>query len=117
MWFQWPVCNFTKFQGENLTDFQRHFYKDEINKDDSIIKSVLAKGFDNFVKNLKSWDPKYKVFIEKLEGKSEVFFKRIGDVYKRTSSFKVLCHGDFHSKNMLYRNDGVSDEDLLFVSV
>lgn len=31
--------------------------------------------------------------------------------------YKVLTQGDMHFKNMLYRNDGTKDEDLILVQI
>lgn len=58
----------------------------------------------------------YETFAEKIDGRGDYFIEGLLKVYDRDTKFKVLCHGDFHSKNLLFRNDCAKDEDLLFVS-
>lgn len=98
-----------------MEEFDSHFFKAELEKTNGPSKNLWKRGFTFLVTQLKTWGPEYEIFSEKLTGKIDELFDKVLKVYQRDSTFKVLCHGDFHSKNMLYRNGSLKDEDLLLV--
>lgn len=61
----------------------------------------------------------YEEIAHKIIQNIDNYIETMKDLYtaSNNSGYKVLCHGDFHSKNMLIRNKGKTDEDLLLVSI
>lgn len=67
-------------------------------------------------KEIKTWDGT-EVLAEKVEKSIETTTAKLYEVYGKTDkpAYKVLNHGDFHFKNILYRNDSTKDEDLILI--
>jgi len=100
--------------GFPLDSFHEHYWTKSIEKEDSMMGKFIKPAFDNLINGMKTWDG-FEKYVKKLEGRCDEVFKQLVEVLTKPINFSVLNHGDFHAKNMMYRNDGLVDEDIVFV--
>lgn len=98
-------------KGEKLDKFDKHDGL-AINKDK--IEEMMFKSYQLLNVELPDSDP---ILSQKLKEKHEENFLKIKSFLLSEPKFKVLCHGDFSSNNILFRNDCLSDDDLLLVRI
>lgn len=78
---------------------------------------MFAKPAIEFLsKALESWED-VDVIAEKVKNSLDTITAKLYEVYGKIdkAAYKVLNHGDFHFKNVMYRNNATKDEDLLLV--
>lgn len=73
-------------------------------------------GYENLMKKMPHWED-FEKYHKKLDGSLERHCHRVFKIITEPSGFRVLNHGDFHAKNMMYRNDGLIEKDVYFVSI
>lgn len=108
------VTHFCKFfvcilQGFPLTKLNDHYQCDK-----NMVEMFVRPAFNNLLGKLKDWEG-FERFYKKLHDKFEYNMERISKLIREHSGFCVLNHGDFHMKNMMFRNEGLKDEDIIFV--
>lgn len=55
---------------------------------------------------------------EKLEKNLDDYLAQMTGAYTASEGlqYSLLNHGDFHAKNLMYRNEGVTQDDFFLVS-
>lgn len=101
-------------QGANF-DFGEHFFLSKVNGVPQT-ELFMKPGFIALLNNLRK-NPELEEMCDKIIGNAGVYFDKVLDSYRPTAEcgYKVLNHGDFHSKNILIRNGAKSQDDLLLV--
>lgn len=97
-----------------MDDFDEHHFKPDPPERSA---SVFFKAsFVDAVQKLKEWDGCAELgeIIEKytdqyLDGFDKVWYA------KDKAQYCILNHGDVHGKNMMFRNEGVKQEDFYLV--
>lgn len=77
---------------------------------------MFFEGFDIVAEEAKNW-PGFENVVQKLSAQNETFIEKLLEVYQPNAAFdfKVLCHGDYHIKNMMFIKDGANiDKTMLF---
>ncbi|XP_055696334.1 uncharacterized protein LOC129797607 [Lutzomyia longipalpis] len=77
---------------------------------------VFFDGFDYLKEEVENW-PGYEVVAEKLAIQNATFMEKIRKVYQPNpeSSINVLCHGDFHVRNMMFIKNGQDIKETMFL--
>ncbi|GAB0087172.1 LOC111597534 [Sergentomyia squamirostris] len=75
---------------------------------------VFFAGFEYLKEVVDTW-PGYEKVSEKLVDLNSKFPARLIEVYKPNPDFNILCHGDFHVKNMMFIKNGDSIEKTMFL--
>lgn len=88
--------------------------EDGIDENEEFLMPGLIKTA-NYLKTLEGCE---KLAAE-FDSNKKLYFKKFMEAYlsRESISFAVLNHGDFHGRNLMYRNDGDLVEDLCFVSI
>lgn len=83
----------------------------------SVVEMFFKPGFVKVIEDLAK-EKGFEEITAKILSNVDEYFKQFEDTYRGASEngYKVLCHGDFHSKNLLIRNGGRIQQDLLLVS-
>lgn len=74
----------------------------------------MKPSFEKLIESIKSWE-NFEEIHKKLNGNLDHFLEHSNKTLKTPTKFAVLNHGDFHAKNMMYRNEGLKDEDIILV--
>ncbi|KAH8267604.1 hypothetical protein KR018_000664 [Drosophila ironensis] len=87
-----------------------------------MVDPMVTSGIGNFMEMLDKIPEltKYKVYFEKIQ---DYYLTRVGEVMQeyrnspQPAGHYILCHGDFHLRNMMFRNNKESGEfeDVMFV--
>ncbi|XP_055706899.1 uncharacterized protein LOC129803990 [Phlebotomus papatasi] len=76
---------------------------------------VFFEGFDYLKDEVRNWLG-FEVIADKLAVQNETFVNKLLDVYKHPKAeFKVLCHGDYHVKNMMFIKSGDSIDKIMLL--
>uniref|UniRef100_A0A1L8DYK0 Putative ecdysteroid kinase n=1 Tax=Nyssomyia neivai TaxID=330878 RepID=A0A1L8DYK0_9DIPT len=77
---------------------------------------VFFEGFNQLRDEVINWTG-YETIAAKLGTQKETFMKKIEKVYQSNPDpgFNVLCHGDFHIKNMMFIKNGGNINKTMFV--
>ncbi|XP_055687411.1 uncharacterized protein LOC129792405 [Lutzomyia longipalpis] len=77
---------------------------------------VFFAGLETLKKFIKTW-PGYEEIAEKIENITPVFTQRLLNSYKPNPEpgFNVLCHGDFHLRNMMFLMNGQDINEIFFL--
>lgn len=76
---------------------------------------VFFEGFDYLKDEVRDW-PGFEVIADKLAIQNDTFVSKLLDVYKHPKAeFKVLCHGDYHVKNMMFIKSGDSIDKIMLL--
>ncbi|XP_055706875.1 uncharacterized protein LOC129803985 [Phlebotomus papatasi] len=77
---------------------------------------VFFEGFDYLYEEVKKW-PGYERIAELLATQNQTFKKKLLAVYQPNPEpgFNVLCHGDFHMKNMMFIMNGEDIDKTMFL--
>ncbi|XP_023036586.1 uncharacterized protein LOC6651722 [Drosophila willistoni] len=78
-------------------------------------QDFVTDGLTNFINMLDSIDSlkKYKKYFEKMQGNLVQHWVNIIQEYRanfQSANYYVLCHGDFHRKNMMFKNNKATGE-------
>ncbi|XP_063709152.1 uncharacterized protein LOC134837696 [Culicoides brevitarsis] len=76
----------------------------------------MSPGLKLAISHFSKWEGCEKI-VEKLIECQKTFADRFTEVFVEPNgqAYKVLNHGDFHFKNLMYRNDGKVAQDLLMI--
>ncbi|XP_059621270.1 uncharacterized protein LOC132264938 [Phlebotomus argentipes] len=76
----------------------------------------LFEGFDYLKAEVDNW-PGYEVIAEKLATQNATFPPKLLKIYESNPEpgFNVLCHGDFHIKNMMFIKNGEDIDKTMFL--
>uniref|UniRef100_A0A1L8DYJ0 Putative ecdysteroid kinase n=1 Tax=Nyssomyia neivai TaxID=330878 RepID=A0A1L8DYJ0_9DIPT len=77
---------------------------------------VFFAGLGVLKNIMKEW-PGYEEIVEKIDKLIPKFTQKLLDVYKPTPEpgFNVLCHGDFHLRNMMFKMNGQDINETTFL--
>ncbi|XP_059621219.1 uncharacterized protein LOC132264900 [Phlebotomus argentipes] len=77
---------------------------------------IFFEGFEYIKDEVASW-PGYESFAEKLSGQSKNFFHTLLKVYEPNDEpeLNVLCHGDFHIRNMMFIEKDANIDKTMFL--
>lgn len=91
------------------------YYKPHPDKPD-YAEEWLVPGLQLAIEEVRKWEGCERI-VEKLKQCLPTFGERMTRVHLETTgqAYKVLNHGDFHFKNLLHRNRGLKDADVLMV--
>uniref|UniRef100_A0A1L8DZ13 Putative ecdysteroid kinase n=1 Tax=Nyssomyia neivai TaxID=330878 RepID=A0A1L8DZ13_9DIPT len=116
------ILKLAKFHAASF--YMYHEEKKELDEFKNGLVTTLApidffqQGYMNVVKCIKEW-PGFEEVAEKMEKVGPVFLKKLRKSYianKPNNGYNVLNHGDFHIKNLLFRNDENDDiQDISFI--
>lgn len=99
-----------------LTEFTEHYWLDGLEKPTALMAQFLKPTFDCLMENMRDWK-EFDSYYRKLNGKIDFYCQKVIDLFRRPSGrFRVLCHGDFDIKNLMFRNNGIENDDLILVS-
>uniref|UniRef100_A0A1L8DZE5 Putative ecdysteroid kinase n=1 Tax=Nyssomyia neivai TaxID=330878 RepID=A0A1L8DZE5_9DIPT len=78
--------------------------------------NILYEGFDYLSEEVKNW-PGFDGIAAKLATQKESFIGKLLDTYQPNPEpgFNVLCHGDFHLKNMMFIKHGGEIQKTMFL--
>lgn len=102
-------------QKEDFSDFNYSFYKDN-----EMMVMLNQRSLRGFSEVMAEWGGVFKSFAPAMENFASTFVSKMLATYSPNRSgfgFNVLNHGDFHSRNLLFKtneNDG-KIEDIRFV--
>ncbi|XP_055706837.1 uncharacterized protein LOC129803959 [Phlebotomus papatasi] len=101
----------------------KYSYKLDLPKNEGIMiteqtidkMQMLADGLHLMKEEVETW-PGYEKIAEKIEVTRHTFLRRLLSVYKPNPEpgFNVLCHADFHIKNMMFIKNA-EDIDKIFL--
>ncbi|XP_055695949.1 uncharacterized protein LOC129797409 [Lutzomyia longipalpis] len=77
---------------------------------------VFTEGFTYLADEVKNW-PGYEAIAEKLATQNVTFMEKLIQLYQpnQEPKFNVLCHGDFHIKNMMFIKNGQDIDKTMFL--
>lgn len=112
------TCLFFKLQGFNLTDFDDHVFKPKRASDHNPLEKFFKTAVMSGVAKVKMWDG-FKELGEKMERNMDKYFEQMTAAYSPSdrNQYNLLNHGDFHTKNLMYRNEGETQDDVFLVSL
>lgn len=101
-------------QGTKL-DFGDHFFLSTMDGQPKV-DVFIKPGFIRLVNNLRKYEG-FEDLCDQLLTNADKYFEGLKESYRGTSAcgYKVLNHGDFHSKNILIRNGGRTQNDFRLV--
>lgn len=100
---------------EKKIDFS-HFKQSMFHMEAPIIREkFLLEPIDTLAEVLESWGG-YEEYVEKLKTYRNTFLERGQKLYEPdVNGYNVLNHGDFHIKNLLFKQNEDKIEDLYFL--
>ncbi|GAB0087170.1 LOC111597534 [Sergentomyia squamirostris] len=75
---------------------------------------VFFEGFEALKEQVDKW-PGYEKVSKTLIDLNTKFPERLTKVFKSNSDFSILCHGDFHVRNMMFIKNGKSIEKTVLL--
>lgn len=98
-----------------MTQFNESFYEKHPDREDFLEEYIVPTARDALVE-VKNWPGQERIY-EKLKSHYPFFIESIRQLYvnREAHQYRILCHGDYHFKNMMCRNDGMKSEDYLLV--
>lgn len=84
-------------------------------KSDFIVENVMI-----FAQTIAEWGPEMKIAATKLFALGPKIFEKLKNVFAKNqiTGYNVLNHGDFHIKNILFKdNNGMIGDSSQFVSL
>lgn len=72
---------------------------------------AIFSRVEKIIELVRSWDG-YKTYADLVEKNYDNYISTLASIYKPTwtSSYQVLIHGDFHTKNILIRGEGTNSQ-------
>lgn len=103
-------------QGTELTDFKWHVFIPNSISNRNLTDEFVRPPFTQVVNNLKKWKSNEELG-DLLNKNKENYFGQFQQAHVSVDKarFCVLNHGDYHAKNLMYRNTGLDQEDFLMV--
>ncbi|GAB0087171.1 LOC111597534 [Sergentomyia squamirostris] len=95
------ILDLTKYEAVISEDFMKNF-------------QVFFEGFESLKEQVDKW-PGYEKVSKTLIDLNTKFPERLAKVYKSNPDYSILCHGDFHVKNMMFIKNGESIEKTMFL--
>lgn len=102
-------------QGTDIYNMTDTYFKSHPEKPD-YAEEWLVPGLKLAIQEVRKWVG-CEMIVSKLEQCLTTFGDRMTRVFLETEgqAYKVLNHGDFHKMNLLHKNGGLKDEDVLMV--
>ena len=96
---------------EDYSEFNEFVFQNAI-----IANLIFGQGIGGFTDVAREWEG-YEKYIPKLERLKETYQDSFKNIYKKNDNgFNVLNHGDFHTRNMLFKhNHAGAIEDMYLV--
>lgn len=93
------------FMGENhkpMKSYTNGFISPKIEGTGAFLVATLG----TFTDAIAEWGPEMKIVAEKLKGLQPTIFQKLIKIFVKNegAGYNVLNHGDFHLKNILFRN-------------
>lgn len=98
-----------------MDGFNEHYWVEKPEVTSNMKEKFVRNNYVHLCEVMKKWEG-FEEFQPKLEGKLDYFWENNYN-YFTNPKYSVLNHGDLDVKNMMYRNEGLKNEDLLFVSL
>lgn len=103
------------FQGIPLDVFDNHIFAEPLSDEDSFMNKLIKPNLQLFMNKLATWEG-FELYAKKMKGKMNSYLESIIQLYNNpTESFKVLCHGDFQPRNLMFKNECDFDDELIIV--
>lgn len=82
----------------------------------SLAENLWASGVSAAIKEIATWKDWEEISV-KLEKFEKFFGERFRSIYvdKNEQRYAVLGHADFHMRNLMMRNDGSKDDEIIMV--
>lgn len=99
-----------------MTQFKYSLYEKLPGQPD-FFQIFFLPAIKSAVNEVKQWSEQTKIFQKMVQ--NLVFVEeRVQKLYmnREEHQYRVLCHGDYTFKNMMYKNDGLKSEDYLLVN-
>lgn len=82
----------------------------------SLMMGFAMESFVTFTESVAKWGPEMSVIVEKLQTLQPSYYEKLTKLFAKNETFNVLNHGDFHVKNILFRNDKEAVDKIRLVS-
>ncbi|KAH8298273.1 hypothetical protein KR018_012357 [Drosophila ironensis] len=103
-------------------DFLKEFQNGMCSMSTFMTNPMVTDGLGNFLEFLETVPDltRYKAYFEKQKHTYIARFEEVLEEYRRnpqSDGYYILCHGDFHLRNMMFRGDKETGtlEDVMFV--
>lgn len=101
-------------QKEDFSDFNYSFYKDN-----DMMLMLNERSLHGFANVMREWGGVFESFAPAMDKFASTFASRALASYTPNRSehgFNVLNHGDFHIRNLLFKQQDGKIDDVKFVS-